>query len=254
MPTITTRALLARVVDYRETDRICDLLCETEGRIPVIARGARRSRKRFGGALSLFVLGEATIRTSSRTSGGGMATLERFDCLEDMAPALTGDVVAVAHGSYILELARELWPEAQPDPASFRLVSDALRALAAGAPSPALLRCYELRLLESVGLAPSLVRCVGCGRAPDHEERVTFNIHRGGIVCSRCKGQGKILDPAVRLKLSKLARAPLDRARSLESVRGEARLVRDMMVSLVQHHLGKPLKSLRFILELGKGS
>jgi len=241
-------------VDYRETDRICDLLCETEGRIPVIARGARRSRKRFGGALSLFVVGEATIRTPNRASSGAMATLERFDCLEDLAPALTVDVVAVAHGSYMLELARELWPEAQPDPACFTLVVEGLRALAAGPPSPALLRCYELHLLQAMGLAPSITSCVGCGAAPGPEEQVAFNVARGGIVCRRCRGQGTSLDPEVRRRLAALATSPLDRARTLESGGREARLVRDTSVALVRHHLGKPLKSLQFILELREGS
>lgn len=253
MPTTTTRALLARVVDFRESDRICDLLCETEGRIPVIARGARRSRKRFGGALSLFVLGEATIRTPNRSGAGAMASLERFDCIEDMAPGLTRDLVSVAHGSYILELARELWPEAQPDPACFALVHEALRVLAAGDPSPALLRCYELRLLEAMGLAPSVTRCVGCGAIPGPEDRVTFNVARGGITCGSCRGQGTSLDPAVRRRIMALASSPLDLARSLESEKGEASVVRNATVALVRHHLGKPLKSLQFILELRQG-
>ena len=238
------------MVDYRETDRICELLCEEEGRISVIARGARRSRKRFGGALSLFVIGEATVRWSASSRGGGLASLERFDCLEDLAPGLTGDVVAMAHGSYILELARELWPEGQPDPACFRLVCAALKALAAGGPSPALLRSYELQLLAAVGLAPSVELCVACGREPPPDQTVAFNIPRGGIVCSSCHGPGSQLPPQVRRLMCTMAQIPLERTGSLTPGTAEARHVRDTMTGIVRHHIAKPLKSLQFILEL----
>ena len=53
MPTSeSTRALLLRSVDYGEADRVVTLLTERFGRVAAMARGARRSQKRFGGALS----------------------------------------------------------------------------------------------------------------------------------------------------------------------------------------------------------
>ena len=235
-------------MDYRETDRICQLLSEQAGPISVMARGARRSRKRFGGALSLFVIGEATFRPAARD--GGLATLERYDCLEDLAPRISSDVVAVAHGSYIIELARELWPEGQPDAELFALVCEALRALSAGPPSPGLLRAYELQLLAAVGLAPSLDRCVACGRSPDATEPVSFNVPRGGLVCGRCPGQGGGLAPSILRLLLTLSRTPLREARARQATPEAARGARETMVALVHHHLGKPLKSLQFILEL----
>ncbi|HEY8493863.1 MAG TPA: recombination protein O N-terminal domain-containing protein, partial [Myxococcota bacterium] len=54
MARLDTEALVLRVVDYGESDRIAHLLTPETSRLTVIAKGARRSRKRFPGALDLL--------------------------------------------------------------------------------------------------------------------------------------------------------------------------------------------------------
>jgi DNA repair protein RecO (recombination protein O) len=249
---IQTAALLARSVDYRDADRICTLLTRSQGKISALARGARRSRGRFGGALSLFVVGEASLRLAQR--GGELLTLERFDALEDLAPRLASDAVKIGHGSYILELARELWPPAQPEEASFELVCEALRVLAASQPNAALLRAYELQLLGAVGLAPALERCVGCGAAVADPVRVS--IARGGVLCAGC-GQGLPLSAAAHAVLLQLQRTPLAQTSAVsEAGPGPIpmREARDLMQLVLRQVLGKDLRSVEFLAQLsGKG-
>jgi DNA repair protein RecO (recombination protein O) len=257
---IQTPALLARSVDYRDADRICTLLTRAQGKISALARGARSSRRRFGGALSLFVIGDASLRPARR--GGELLTLECFDALEDLAPRIASDAVKVGHGSYILELARELWPPAQPEEAAFELVCDALRTLAGSGPDPALLRAYELQLLGAIGLAPALDRCVGCGAAAADPVRV--NIARGGILCADC-GPGLPLSVAAHAVLLRLQRAPLGRASALAAGDPPAALspgtvspmreARDVMQLVLRQVLGKDLRSVEFLAQLaGRGN
>jgi len=246
MERYNTPALVARTVNYGEADRICALLTRDRGKISVLARAARRSRKRFGGALSLFVIGDAAVRARSR---GDLSLLERFDSLEDLAPGISGDVVKVAHGSYILELARELWPEDQPEPAAFELVCEALRSLASDPPSPPLLRAFELQLLEAMGLNPCLDRCVACGEDPG-EVTTLFNLHRGGILCGDCDPHGWPLSHEARRHLVDLARIPLAEASGVSVDKRDAWQARDLMLEVVRHQLGKDLKSLEFIAKL----
>ena len=61
MEPVHTRAVLLRQVDTGESDRVVTLLTEELGKVSAIARGARKSRKRFGAALALFVLAEAEL-------------------------------------------------------------------------------------------------------------------------------------------------------------------------------------------------
>ncbi len=246
MEQYNTPALVARTVNYGEADRICSLLTRDRGKISVLARAARRSRKRFGGALSLFVIGDAAVKSRAR---GDLSLLERFDSIEDLAPGISGDVVKVAHGSYLLELARELWPEDQPEPAAFELVCEALRALAANPPSPPLLRAFELQCLEIMGLSPCLDRCVACGRDPG-EQGTLFNLHRGGVLCRSCDPQGWPLPHAARSFLVQMGREALASAAVATPARDTAHQARDLMLDVVRHHLGKDLKSLEFITQL----
>ncbi|GAG51712.1 unnamed protein product, partial [marine sediment metagenome] len=54
MAAIHTEALILRSVDFGESDRIVHLLVPEAGRLTAIAKGARRSFKRFPGTLDLF--------------------------------------------------------------------------------------------------------------------------------------------------------------------------------------------------------
>jgi DNA repair protein RecO (recombination protein O) len=244
MDCIRTPALVARFVDYGEADRICTLLARSHGKVSALARGARRSRRRFGGALSLFVVGEATLRPPRH---GELYGLERFDAVEDLASRIAEDVIKLGHGSYLLELTRELWPTAQPEPAAFDLLLAALRALAGGPAAPALLRAYELQLLGAVGLAPALDRCVVCGRPPSGPARV--NVARGGVLCQGC-GDGLPLADATHALLRELQRVPLGSAAALPASVEAAREARNLTLLVLRHVLGKELRSVEFLLQL----
>ena len=56
-----TRALLLRRVDYAESDLVLSLFTVELGRISALARGARKSRRRFGGVLEPMHTLEVTL-------------------------------------------------------------------------------------------------------------------------------------------------------------------------------------------------
>ena len=47
---ITTPAIVLRTVDYGEADRVVTLFTREHGKLSALARGARKSVKRFGAA------------------------------------------------------------------------------------------------------------------------------------------------------------------------------------------------------------
>ncbi len=248
---ITTPAVLARSVDYGEADRICTLLTPERGKTSVLAKAARRSRKRFGGALSLFVLGEAVIRPTR----GELGLLERFDAREDFSGRISADLVKVAHGSYLLELAREFWPPEQRDPELFELVVTAMRVLADHPASPSLLRSYELKLLALVGLVPAIDHCAACGLViePASLPELAFGIDGSGVFCPGCVDQQaspRTIPAALHEHLVALVRGSLSEAAVQAVERPVARAARDLMLEVTRHHLGKELRSVQFISQL----
>ncbi|MCB9556102.1 MAG: DNA repair protein RecO [Deltaproteobacteria bacterium] len=242
----TTLALLAQSVDYGESDRVCTLLTREIGRVTAFARAARRSRRRFGGALGLFVVGEATLK--SRRSGQ-MLSLERFVVTQDLSVALSRDVVKVAHASYMVELAREVWPEHQREPAIFELLVDALATLARLAPTATLLRAYEYRLLSLAGIVPILEQCARCGGSAIGEG-LAINLQIGGVICRDCGPVGQPVSAALISYLGQLDRDELAQRAADQVDRDTAYTARELLQQVIHGHLGRELKTLKVIAQL----
>jgi len=230
-----------RSVDYRDADRIVTLLTARHGKLAFIARGARRSKKRFGGALQPFaVLGvEVTLR------GSQLGTLLRAE-VSRAFPTLLGDLDRLAVGYAMLELLAELSPERQADAGIFALALEALAALDAAELSPLpLLLAFELRLVALAGFAPNLQSCGGCGKRPGPEQAALFDPRRGHLVCRDCGG--------ARERLSARARGALGAALAQDwkpllladwAGPGELTSLRQAIERFVEHRIGKSLKSL----------
>jgi DNA repair protein RecO (recombination protein O) len=236
-----TRAIVLKVVDFGESDRVVTLLSPELGKLAAVARGARSSRRRFSG-IGLGVVGDAMVKERRGTE---LHMLESFTTTRTLAGAGV-DVAALAHGGYLVELARELCPPHEPEPGVFALVEAALAALEAGPLSPAGLRRFELALLGILGLAPSLDRCAGCGGSDLDAPGQRFDSARGGVVCARCASGGLPLPGQARAYLVAAQQGLPAPAADAET----AGFAREAVLSAIHAHLGKPLKSLEFITKL----
>lgn len=240
-PGIVTQAVVVRLVDYSEADRIATLLTQDAGKLAALARGARRSQKRFG-SLSLFALGEATLRRGR----GELWGIDHFSATRDF-PRIASDVARMAHAAYVCELGRELVALEAHDAETFTLVATALGEIDRTGYGAADLRRFELQLLGVVGLAPSLDRCVGCAAAADDTREQMFDARRGGILCPSCdQGRGRALPGTVRQALLNAQQGePMPALPAAEMA-----VARDLLQALLGEHLSKPLRSLEFILKL----
>ena len=242
--TRATEAIVVRVVDYREADRIVGLLTEREGRVSALARGARRSARRFAG-LAALARGTAELADGP----GELASLEGFEASWDPA-ALVEEVVRLALASYGVELAYELTPPGQPEPEVFAAVTTYLDRLAAGAPNAALPRWLELRVFDAVGHAPVLDRCVRCQTPATDGPLQAFDPAQGGVVCGPCR-QGSLARLPGPSRLALLAlRGAADPGRLASLAPGVNGPAREAMLALGRHLLGKTLRSAEFLLAL----
>jgi DNA repair protein RecO (recombination protein O) len=247
MPRHTTLAIVVRTVDYGESDRVVTLLSRDRGKLSAIARGARKSRRRFGAGLGLFGIGEAGL---SGRPGAELETLESFDVTRGF-PHLPLDVAKLAHASYACELSRELVPPHQPEPALFDLLVALLAHLDAETPRAETLRVFELKVLETVGLRPALDRCGRCGDPAGLDEAgQVFDVRRGGVVCGPCHGDGPALGGEARRALVRAQDLELDGASALEITPAVNAVCRTALAALITDHLGRPLKTVEFIAKL----
>jgi DNA repair protein RecO (recombination protein O) len=247
---LKTQALILAGRDLGESDRIITLLSRDFGRFSAVAKGAKRSTKRFAGTLELFSL----VEVCAVDSGRELLHLDSCDLLEPY-PALRQDVQRYAAACYLCELARELCPEREPVPEAFELLTHALAQLDAGADYPWRL-VAELRLLALAGFAPRLEGCLRCNAEPSAQKTLRFFPGLGGVLCDSCAeadretpsssapvevsaGTLRLLAEAERLEMGKLSRLRFSRLALEEGER--------LLTSLVRQVLGKELKSRKFL-------
>src|SRR4051794_247114 len=149
---ITTDAIVLRSVAYGEADRVVTLLGRTTGRVSALARGARRSQRRFGGGLGLAATGRAILR---ERAGAELLALESFEVLEARV-GLGQDLARGAHAASALGRCDKLWAPRQPDPAIYDWPDELPPRLEERPPTALRLRVFELGLLDRLGLAPVL--------------------------------------------------------------------------------------------------
>ncbi|HEU4735330.1 MAG TPA: DNA repair protein RecO [Kofleriaceae bacterium] len=248
--------VVLRTQPLRESDLLVVLYTDVHGRVSAVARGARKSKRRFAGALSLLVLGRYQL---GRRPRGELWGLESADVVREWTQ-LSSDVVAVAHASYVAELVGALLPAEAPEPHALDLIVGLWDALAAGGPSPGALRVVELTLLELAGHRPAIEQCAACG-SRDLAAGAVFDPERGGAICRRCAASSRNLgvrpfDPATGAYLRAVLElgTPLA-ARAVDTdprfAAADRAAGRDALVAMVTNLAGKPLRSLEYLAKLG---
>ena len=253
----TSQAVVLRKVAYGEADLVLTLLCRDLGKLSALARGARRSRRRFGAALELFTISSVQLRAhrSELWTLSGAETATSF-------PHLARDVGALAHASYGTELVRELSPAEQPDPAVFDLLIELYRALSVRGARADVLRVFELSLLAAIGLSPALESCAACGRDQSTgalDRAALLDPIRGGAVCAACAPASRSagvrpLSAGARRALVSAQQAGAGDLAAVDLDMGEdAAEARDVMLALLDHHMGgRPLRTLEFLGKLNR--
>jgi DNA repair protein RecO (recombination protein O) len=244
-------AIVLRTVDYGESDRVVTLFSRERGKVSAFARGARASRRRFGGALEPFTLlsAEVRIRGASDLLGLESTTVVRGH------GGIRGDLARIACAAYAAELARELVRDHEPHQELFELLERYLAQLDAGPARPAALRAFELGALGAAGLAPRLDACARCGEPADPGGRaLRFDPGQGGVLCEACSATAPgapLLSPAALEAMARLQAGSLAAAAAVPLPPAVGRELREALGAFAAHHLGKTLAARRFLDEVG---
>lgn len=247
---LSTPAVVLRTRPLREADLIVILLTPGRGKIDCIARGARRSRKRFPGGLPVGARGEAQLGSFNR---GSLVPLAGFAPTADHSQ-LGRSLELFAYVAYLCELTEQLVGEAIPDPTIFARLCEAIAA-AMDATRPDLLRRYELGLLDELGFLPALDRCSVCGSPVDEQESgVAFSHERGGALClAHSRMVRRVPAAALRLAIALLDADPSAAAAAYqETDKDTRRALRDLCRQSIGPHLHGPLHSLGFFAQIAK--
>ncbi|MBI4495532.1 MAG: DNA repair protein RecO [Deltaproteobacteria bacterium] len=247
MPLRQTPAIILRASPYGEVDKIVTLYTDEYGKIKGIAKGAQRSRQRFGNTLEI---GSFVTASFFEKETGGLVRLCHCDLIRPFT-RLGEEIGRLARASYLIELVSELTAERIENRAVFRLLVFSLERIDQSA-GEEIDRVFEVRLLSHLGYQPQLERCLRC-RAVPSGQRVFFAPEEGGVVCSAC---GPGLPGLIPVSLGSLRtlllaqRIPLDKVRRLSFPPAILEESRQVLSLFLRQHLGKELKSRKFLQEL----
>ena len=242
-------AVVLRSVDYGEADRVITLLTEARGKISAFARGARSSKRRFGGALEPFTLLDAELK---ERPGSDLWTLDSV-VVRRAFGEIRQDLARIACAGYACELARELVREGEAQAELYALLVEYLELLDARPAEPVGLRAFELRALDAAGVLPRLDACVRCGGALPAGARLRFDPGEGGVLCGRCgpaHARAPILSAETAAALRRLLAGDLAAAAGAPLAQPGATEARDALAAYIEHHLGRRLQSRKFLDEI----
>ena len=242
MERFSDEALVLSTIDFGEADRIVTLFTREHGRLSAFAAGARKSKRRFAGAL------EAGTHLTARlvSTRGDTHRLDGVDVIRSFH-RIRDDLAYIARAMYCLELCRELTRDHQPHEPLFDALAQYLGLLEDKKAGPTSLIKFELDALQYTGFMPRFAPCALCGNATGVRPR--FDPEHGGVVCESCSlrvpagipVRPEVVDALARLQAGE--RKPMAaelRARS-----------RELLNLFIAHHLGRKLKSADFMEQVG---
>jgi DNA repair protein RecO (recombination protein O) len=230
-----SEAIVLRTYPFRESDLLVTLFTRVEGKVRGVARAAKKSRRRFGGALEPLTYIRVAYEDRERQE------LARLDACEVLDSPLTSEVsypraVALSH---VAELLDELLPDREANDAVFRLALSVLAQLR-GEDFWVPVTYFDLWMARLMGYLPDLSECLACGRTLNGS-RAFFHALADGLMCPEHK---RLASSGISVESRKLAaqmlRAPLSSVNTSTLQKSGADL-RKFLLQTLERHIEKKL-------------
>jgi len=229
-------AIVLRTYPLREADLLVTLFTRAEGKIRGVARSAKKSRRRFGGALEPLTYVRAFYEDRERQE---LSRLDSCDVIESPLATEVGypRVVALAH---LAELLDEFLPDREVNDAIFRLTLSVLASLR-GPDIWMPLTYFDLWLTRLLGFLPELSECIVCGNALNGS-RAYFHALADGLMCPDDKRLASSeMSSESRVLAGQIFRVPVERLTESPWPKSRGSDLRKFLVQTLERHLEKKL-------------
>lgn len=244
MKIVETEAIVLYTRDYGESDRLISFYTRTGGRLTGIAKGARRSRKRFVHTFepgSLVQLGYRERRS--------LVWIETCRLMEPHL-ALRAEIDRWLFSALVSEIVLELVPEGDAQEDLFFLLSQTLSQLAGDKDPLNVILIFAVRFLDGMGYLAAMESCSVCRRDLRASTHWCWRMDQGRLTCiPHCTRQGGslVLDLGTLVLIRQVRQLPLDRIWRLRFTQERKLNLFGALMDWIQGHIHKELKSLRLL-------
>jgi DNA repair protein RecO (recombination protein O) len=231
-----SEAIVLRTYPLRESDLLVTLFTRLEGKVKGVARAAKKSKRRFGGALEPLTYVRAIYDDRERQE---LARLDSCEVIESPMATEVSYPRAVALG-HVAELLDELMPDREASDAVFRLSLAVLQELR-GPKLWMAVTYFELWMTRLMGFLPELSECVVCGRSLNGS-RAFYHALADGLMCADDKRLASSeLSHESRMIAAQMLRSRVSEFAAIDWPKPVAEDLRKFLLQILERHIEKKL-------------
>ena len=190
-----TTGVVIKVIDHGESDKIVVLYGPQRGKLAGIAKGAKKSKKRFSNKLELFSRLDILFNERVR---GSLVLISEAELLDSFIN-LRQDYDRYVGGALICELMNFWSKENDADENIYSLLIWALQELHRSDSCKTILIFFQVKLYTLLGYKLHLDSCILCGETGQPGVPYGFLPSRNGLICRGCR---PAIDPKDMISLS----------------------------------------------------
>ena len=177
--------------NYSESSKILNVLTEDRGVIGIMSKGCRSVKSKLRGVSRKLIYGKFHVYYKEN----GMSTLIGVDLINSFSKTMM-DLERISYSSYLLDLTYQVIRQ-NDDNDIFSLLRDTLLKIEEGLDPLVLSNILELKLLDFLGVRPSIDACSICG---SDKGIVTLSSDSGGYVCRNCfNNEGYVSEKTIKM-------------------------------------------------------
>ena len=239
---MSTDALVLKVTDTGESDRLVTLLTSEYGVLRAFANRAKKINSKMHGATQSLCYGDFSVYKS------------RDSYIVDDAVAkevffgLRGDIEKLALAQYFCSLASELVPEMEPAKDYLRVILNSMHFLEKSKRSNDFLKAVtELKFMVFSGFMPDLTACPHCGET---DGEMIFSINDGCIYCKNNGRSGERINPTVLAAMRHVCASPIEKIYSFSLPATDEKRFAQVCEKFLLSQTGKRFRTLEFYKSL----
>ncbi|MBD3426293.1 MAG: DNA repair protein RecO [Candidatus Omnitrophica bacterium] len=249
MPAQSAEGIILRKYLLRETSYILVVFTENFGKIRGVMKGVRNPYPQFAGNFEIFTRCDLLFYRKHKRP---MDLITHCEAVDFYLP-VRKDIERLTYANYFIELINVVTSDYDPNEELYRVLVRSLEMLGTGSSAKRVSRIFEIKTLGAIGLRPELDICCGCGG--ELGTGSVFSISSGGTVCSGCasrSGSYLRLSPGTLKFLRKIQSSEIDRLAHIKVSSQVGRETERILKSFMAYHLGRQMRSLKFLETLQK--
>lgn len=241
-----SEAIIMRISEFGESDLLVTFFTSDRGRLKGVAKGGKRSQKRFANCLDLFCLTKLEYGSKRKNDLYFLNSCK----LVHAFPGLRSNFSSLSLASYMVELTEILFPVNVVDKGMFELLNSSFLALNTGMRNDIIRISFEARAMALGGYGINLERCCRCGRPYTGAGRAVFMRDRGGISCLNCERESGLcsgMGPDAVKTMGRIQSGVVDGMDGMQMPETAIEEIKPVLKQHIEYRIGKRLKSAKYL-------